>query len=128
MAKKLIPMAISYDFDGTLAPGNMQEYDFIPALNMRSKQFWGSVNDLAKKHEMDQILAYMYVMLEEAQKANSRGSEGRFQKLRCKYCAVPWCNRLVQAHKYLCQGKRGKSGTLHYFFWYSGNGGRHTHL
>lgn len=69
MAKKLISMAISYDFDGTLAPGNMQEYDFIPALNMRSKQFWTSVNDLAKMHEMDQILAYMHSMLEEARKA-----------------------------------------------------------
>lgn len=69
MAKKLIPMAISYDFDGTLAPGNMQEYDFIPALNMRSRQFWTSVDDLAKKHEMDQILAYMHTMLEEARKA-----------------------------------------------------------
>lgn len=69
MAKKLISMAISYDFDGTLAPGNMQEYDFIPALNMHSKQFWESVNDLAKKHEMDQILAYMHTMLEEARKA-----------------------------------------------------------
>ena len=65
MAKKLIPMAISYDFDGILALGNMQEYDFIPSLNMRSKQFWKTVNDLAKKHETDQILAYMYVMLEE---------------------------------------------------------------
>ena len=70
MAKKLIPMAISYDFDGTLASGNMQEYDFIPALKMRSKPFWDSVNDLAKKHEMDQILAYMHVMLEEAHKAH----------------------------------------------------------
>lgn len=69
MAKKLIRMAISYDFDGTLAPGNMQEYDFIPTLNMRSKQFWKSVSDLAKKHEMDPILAYMYVMLEEARNA-----------------------------------------------------------
>lgn len=69
MPKKLIPMAISYDFDGTLAPGNMQEYDFIPALNMRSKKFWASVNDLAKQHEMDQILAYMSVMLKEAHKA-----------------------------------------------------------
>jgi phosphoserine phosphatase len=67
--KKLIPMAISYDFDGTLAPGNMQEYDFIPAINMLTKHFWMSVTDLAKRHEMDPILAYMYAMLEEARKA-----------------------------------------------------------
>jgi phosphoserine phosphatase len=69
MPKKLIPMAIAYDFDGTLAPGNMQEYDFIPALNMVSKAFWSSVNTLAQQHEMDQILAYMHMMLEEARKA-----------------------------------------------------------
>lgn len=69
MPKKLIPMAISYDFDGTLAPGNMQEYDFIPALNMGSNEFWKSVKDLAKKHEMDEILAYMQVMLEKAREA-----------------------------------------------------------
>ena len=69
MSKKLIPMAISYDFDGTLAPGNMQEYDFIPALNMRSTEFWDGVNALAKKHDMDQILAYMRSMLEKASEA-----------------------------------------------------------
>jgi hypothetical protein len=32
MAKKLVPTAVLYDFDGTLAPGNMQERDFFPAL------------------------------------------------------------------------------------------------
>jgi phosphoserine phosphatase len=62
-------VAIAYDFDGTLAPGNMQEYDFIPTLNMLSKHFWKSVNELAIQHEMDPILAYMYTMLEEANKA-----------------------------------------------------------
>lgn len=69
MPKKLIPMAIAYDFDGTLAPGNMQEYDFIPALKLPSQHFWDKVNELAKKHEADPILAYMYAMLEEARTA-----------------------------------------------------------
>src|ERR1035437_5602999 len=69
MPRKHVPMAIAYDFDGTLAHGNMQEYDFIPALRMQSRKFWDSVNALAKRHEMDQILAYMFVMLEEARKA-----------------------------------------------------------
>lgn len=70
MARRLIPMVIAYDFDGTLAPGNMQEYDFIPALKMRSEAFWKSVNEIAQQHEMDQILAYMWTMLREADKAS----------------------------------------------------------
>lgn len=69
MPKKQIRMAVCYDFDGTLAPGNMQEYDFIPALHMLSEHFWESVNALATRHEMDQILAYMYAMLDEAGRA-----------------------------------------------------------
>jgi phosphoserine phosphatase len=79
MAKKHIPMAISYDFDGTLAPGNMQEYDFIPALNMTSKEFWPAVNKLAATHEMDQILAYMWMMLREADKADIRVRKSDFR-------------------------------------------------
>lgn len=70
MAKKFIPMAISYDFDGTLAPGNMQEYDFIPALKTKPGAFWTEAGRLAEEHEMDQILAYMHLMLAEAHKAH----------------------------------------------------------
>ena len=69
MPKKLIPMALAYDFDGTLAPGNMQEYDFIPALKLPSKHFWNKANELAQKHEADPILTYMHTMIEEARKA-----------------------------------------------------------
>ena len=32
-----ITAALIYDFDGTLAPGNMQEYDFIPAVGKSNK-------------------------------------------------------------------------------------------
>jgi len=66
MAKKLVPVAIAYDFDGTLAPGNMQEYDFIPALRMKSKQFWDDVKEIAQRQEADEILAYMWLTLSKA--------------------------------------------------------------
>ena len=46
MSRKLAPFAIAYDFDGTLAPGNMQEYDFVPVIGMTSDGFWKEVNDL----------------------------------------------------------------------------------
>ena len=39
--KKMIPMAICYDFDGTLSPGNMQEYGFLRAVQAKSATaFW----------------------------------------------------------------------------------------
>ncbi|BCW89670.1 hypothetical protein sos41_28360 [Alphaproteobacteria bacterium SO-S41] len=63
MARKLTPMAIAYDFDGTLAPGNMQEHNFIPALGVKANAFWGQVVAHAKQHQADPILAYMSLML-----------------------------------------------------------------
>jgi hypothetical protein len=56
-----------YDFDGTLAPGNMQEHDFIPQLGLKPGQFWRQAKDEAKEHRADEILAYMHVMLKEAE-------------------------------------------------------------
>lgn len=65
-------MAIAYDFDGTLSPRNMQEYNFIPKLKMTSKEFWNQVNEDAKRQDADQILAYMFVMLDKARKADEK--------------------------------------------------------
>ncbi|MBO5216938.1 MAG: haloacid dehalogenase-like hydrolase [Alistipes sp.] len=59
-------VALIYDFDGTLAPGNMQEYDFIPAVGKSNKEFWYEANTLAEVHDADAVLAYMYRMLQEA--------------------------------------------------------------
>lgn len=66
MAKKIIKIAIIYDFDGTLSPGSMHEHDFIPKLEMTSKNFWQEVDRIARKHKADKILAYMYCMIEKA--------------------------------------------------------------
>lgn len=67
MVKK-INAAIAYDFDGTLAPGYMQDHSFFPALNVEKpfEDFWPKVKELAQKNDMDEILAYMHLMLHEA--------------------------------------------------------------
>lgn len=59
-------LALMYDFDHTLSPKDMQEYAFIPGLGMDSGAFWEECDSAMQKNGMDQILAYMYVMLEES--------------------------------------------------------------
>ena len=66
MPNKYIRMAIVYDFDGTLAPGNMQEHQFIPDVGMKPKKFWEEVRSSAKDRQADEILMYMKLMLEKA--------------------------------------------------------------
>ena len=66
MPQKLTPLAIIYDFDGTLAPGNVQEHQFIPDIGMKAKEFWKEVQHLSKEHQADGILMYMHLMLKKA--------------------------------------------------------------
>ena len=60
-------IALIYDFDGTLAAGNMQEYDFIPAVGKSNFEFWDEANRLAEEQDADQILTYMALMIRSAQ-------------------------------------------------------------
>ena len=64
--EKNLTVALIYDFDGTLSAGNMQEYDFIPAVGKSNREFWLESNRLAEEQDADPILAYMYKMLHEA--------------------------------------------------------------
>lgn len=64
-AKNTKPViALCYDFDGTLSPQNMQEYDFIPSLKIKPADFWRESGIMAKQNEADQILCYMKLMLD----------------------------------------------------------------
>ena len=65
--KEPLTIALIYDFDGTLAPGNMQEYDFIPAVGKSNKEFWHDANQLAEEQDADMVLTYMARMIQEAQ-------------------------------------------------------------
>ncbi len=49
MPRAYIPVAIAYDFDGTLSPGNMPEREFIPKLKLKPEQFWKKSQGARKK-------------------------------------------------------------------------------
>ena len=59
--------AIVYDFDGTLAEGNIMDHSLIPSLGQSKEAFWDEVKCRAKRHDSDEILIYMHYMLELAQ-------------------------------------------------------------
>lgn len=80
MALRKQRIAFIYDFDGTLSPGNMQEYDFIPKLDLTSKKFWGEVKKRAKDQQADEILAYMYLMLRKANEKDIRVTKKAFKQ------------------------------------------------
>ncbi len=71
MPRKYTKVAIVYDFDGTLAKGNIQENSFLPAIGIPKGKFWGEVKDLARNKEMDEILAYMFLLIKKADKTKT---------------------------------------------------------
>ena len=62
--KEPLTIALIYDFDGTLAPGNMQEYDFIPAVGKSNKEFWHDANQLAEEQDADNLLTNLKPAIE----------------------------------------------------------------
>ena len=66
-------VALMYDFDKTLCTKAMQEYSFIPNVNMTAQEFWQEANELARDKKMDGILAYMYLMLYKARPGKGPG-------------------------------------------------------
>lgn len=70
--KPMIKMAIAYDFDGTLARGNIQENSFFPELGIDKDAFWRQVKKEAQDHNMSEILAYMRLIIRKADDTNTK--------------------------------------------------------
>ena len=68
MTKKPI-VALIYDFDGTLSPGNMQEFGFIQAVGKTKEEFWKLSDGIAVDNDASNVLAYMKLMYDEAHAA-----------------------------------------------------------
>ena len=67
--KKTPIVALIYDFDGTLSPGNMQEFGFMQAIGKSPAEFWQMSDDIAIGQDASNILSYMKLMFDEARKA-----------------------------------------------------------
>lgn len=81
MATKKPVVAMMYDFDKTLCSKNMQEYSFIPNMGLSEEEFWTAANELSKSLQMDGILAYMWLMINESKKNSKSIHRKDFVKL-----------------------------------------------
>lgn len=59
-------LAICYDFDKTLSPDDMQAQGYIQSIGYKVEEFWKESNKRAEDNEMDQNLAYMYMMVQKS--------------------------------------------------------------
>ena len=79
MRKKPI-VALIYDFDGTLSPGNMQEFGFIQAVGKTPQEFWTMSDGLAAGQDASNVLSYMKMMFDEAHKNGIKLRRSDFRK------------------------------------------------
>ena len=97
MSKKPV-IAIMYDFDKTLCTNDMQNYSFIPSLGLTPGEFWGEVDELKNRENMDGLLCYMHLMLKKAEYANIPIRREDFVKLGEKIEYYPgveeWFDRI----------------------------------
>ena len=73
-------VALIYDFDGTLSPGNMQEFGFIQAIGSTPEEFWTMSDNIARGQDASNILAYMKLMFDEARRHGIQLRHSSFKK------------------------------------------------
>jgi len=59
-------VALIYDFDGTLAQGNIQEHSLLEALGTTKRAFWEEVVARAERQDADGVLVYLEQLLDLA--------------------------------------------------------------
>ncbi len=58
-------IAIVYDFDGTLSPGNMQEETIFKAYGIDKKRFWARSQALVIRRGYEKTLAYLKLLIDD---------------------------------------------------------------
>ena len=69
-ATRLPRAALVYDFDGTLAPHNLPEHSLLPFLGVPDAAgFWRDCEARARLHDSDQVLTWMWMLVEAGERA-----------------------------------------------------------
>lgn len=58
-------IALVYDFDGTLSPGNMQEETIFKSYGIDKKKFWAKSHTLASRRGYEKTLAYLKLLIDD---------------------------------------------------------------
>jgi hypothetical protein len=58
-------IALVYDFDGTLSPGNMQEETIFKAYGIDKKKFWARSQSLVVRRGYEKTLAYLKLLIDD---------------------------------------------------------------
>lgn len=59
-------IAIIYDFDGTLAKGNIPEHNLFSKLGLEINKFWTEVRKVRNETDSDEIAVYMHLLMQKA--------------------------------------------------------------
>ena len=90
MNTTLPTVALVYDFDGTLAPGNMQEFGLLQAIGYNNPaEFWNLCDQIAKTNDAGGISVVMYALQTEAQRAGIRCTRGMLREFGKKVLFFP---------------------------------------
>ena len=80
MTQKKPIVALIYDYDGTLSPGNMQEFGFIQAVGKTAEEFCRMSDSIAIGQDASNVLAYMKLMFDEAKRNGIKLRREDFQR------------------------------------------------
>lgn len=59
-------IAIIYDFDGTLAKGNIPEHGLLQELGTNKDDFWKEVKQITEETDSDEVIVYMHLLAKKA--------------------------------------------------------------
>jgi hypothetical protein len=115
----MLRTALVYDFDGTLAPGNIQEHCLLTEyLGVSIAEFWAQVAEETRDADADQILVYMRSILAAAR---ARGVRITRDALRAHGARTPLFQGVAEWFSRIDEHAAARGLALEHYIVSSGN-------